>query len=99
MTGDSPPGPVGSGAMPHLKPAFGISEAREIWLIVIAAVAGEVVALFARRHDRLVLEDHVVQLLTAATASGLSKPHCLLAQTSPPSARIGGISACMMRVS
>ena len=37
MTGDSPPAPVGSGAMPQLKPAFGMSEAREIWLMVIAA--------------------------------------------------------------
>jgi len=32
----SAPAPVGSGAMPHLKPAFDMSEAREIWLMVMA---------------------------------------------------------------
>ena len=71
MTGASPPGPVGSGAMPQSKPAFSISEAREIWLIVIAALPEKIVALLARRHDRLVLEHHVVQLLDRGHRLGL----------------------------
>src|SRR5690606_8631172 len=36
ITGDSPAGPEGSGAIPQSKPASGIFEAREIWLMVIA---------------------------------------------------------------